>query len=115
MRKMQNSLRSSDDKIVIKDSCDSLGTKRLPERATPANDYGGQLQQQPSTSSCQSAETIYAHGLSDVSFFDDSDSVAAGGGTESTLAIIKPEAARLMYKIESVMERNGFIIKTVCA
>jgi len=82
-----------DNEIVLNDSCDPLDARRL-------------------SADGRSAETI-PDILSDVSFFDDSDDDDAE--FQCTLAIIKPEAARLMYKIESIMERNGFIIKTVSA
>lgn len=104
---------------MLKDSCDSLGTRSLPEsnRSTsPDCDAENDTWlEDESQSRVLDRETLPVT-FSDVSFFrksdaEDNDSHAF----QRTLAIVKPEVARFMYKIESVMARNGFIIITVCA
>lgn len=107
--------RDSMGEKTLADERDSLGTKTVPwsvdPSATSSSDCGN--------ASGTGALRVY---LSDVSFFDyspdddDDDEPghrAGGGPPQATLAIIKPEAAHLMYKIESLMERNGFVVKTV--
>lgn len=60
----------------------------------------------------RSGETLPPVGRSDVSFFGDDDDDGPGP-LQYTLALVKPEAAHLMYKIEAVVERNGFVVITV--
>ncbi|VVC35976.1 Nucleoside diphosphate kinase-like domain,Nucleoside diphosphate kinase,Dpy-30 [Cinara cedri] len=90
---------------MLKGSDNSLGTRALPEKDKSVN---------ISTNSfCQISdlEPFFPVTLSDVSLFGDSEVEADGGHKfQRTLAIIKPEAVHLMYKIECVMERNGFIV-----
>lgn len=107
------------DEMILKDSCDSLGTRWLPERTTDRSVNCDDVSQSPmsalSSDRRRRSEMVLDEN-SDESIFVDSDLESDGDGgvkSQCTLAIIKPEAARLMYKIESVMERNGFIVKTV--
>jgi hypothetical protein len=101
---------------MFQDSSDSLGTRSLP----------GLDQSSPSLSVCSTTAELRrsASGrvsgyeklpvsLSDVPFFND-DEDDGDQEFQCTLAIIKPEVAQLMYKVECIMAQNGFIIKTVC-
>lgn len=108
-------------------SCESLGTRTLPigrDDCCPSEPPDGMMScgVRPSVrvGRASASETLPAAvALSDVSFFndsaddDDDDECGVPGAFQHTLAIIKPEAARLMYKIEAIMERNGFVVKTV--
>jgi hypothetical protein len=105
--------------IMLKDSYDSLGTRSLPEsdRSTLSRDCdvkNNTWRENESHSQVSDRETLPVT-FSDVSFFRDSDAEDIDSRVfQRTLAIIKPEVARLMYKIENIMARNGFIIITVC-
>uniref|UniRef100_A0A2S2QNU4 Uncharacterized protein n=1 Tax=Sipha flava TaxID=143950 RepID=A0A2S2QNU4_9HEMI len=104
---------------MLKDSYDSLGTRSLPEsdRSTLSRDCdvkNNTWRENESHSQVSDRETLPVT-FSDVSFFRDSDAEDIDSRVfQRTLAIIKPEVARLMYKIENIMARNGFIIITVC-
>lgn len=98
---------------MIKGSRDSLGTRTLGGRGNNEkcfqNNFG------PSSlhghARFSNPKTRLPVTLSDVSFFGDSDAETdAGRKFQRTLAIIKPEAAHLMYKIECFMAQNGFIV-----
>lgn len=104
---------------MLKGSCDSLGTKSLSESDRPTSSDNGQRPcEKQSFSQSLEAEKISVT-FTDLSIFGDTDNEVDLGddnlhGYQYTLAILKPEAAGLMYKIESIMDRNGFIVKTVC-
>lgn len=105
--------------MLNNNSCDSLGTRTLPicdqsvtsQSECTVNDDCWEGNGSGRVSKLE----ILPVNFSDVSIFGDYDNeVDEGGNTfECTLAIIKPEIAHLMYKVESIIQKNGFIIKTV--
>lgn len=104
--------------IMLKDSCDSLGIRSLPvsNRSTLSLecDVENNGWRENESRSQISDREILPVTFSDVSFFRESDAEDDSRAFQRTLAIVKPEVARLMYKIENIMARNGFIIITVC-
>lgn len=95
---------------MIKGSHNSLGTRTLGGRGSKEecfqNNFGTSSLRRISNSDIRLPANF-----SDVPFFADPDAETDGGRKyQRTLAIIKPEAAHLMYKIECVMAQNGFII-----
>lgn len=102
---------------MLKDSCDSLGTRSLPEadHSTSTDcDVGDDAWQENAFLDQGSEQETLPVAFSDMSFFHESDTEDSHA-FQHTLAIIKPEVAKYMYKFESVMARNGFVIITVCA
>lgn len=100
---------------MLKGDCDSLGTRSLPERDPRPISESAVCFDGLASANASHSETLPAVAFSDVSFFRD-DSAAENDDERAfryTLAIVKPEAARHMFKIETLMTRNGFIVKTV--
>lgn len=104
---------------MFRDSCYSLGTRSLPDQdrsSKSSSICSASCARLPESASCQISgyETLPVS-FSDVPLFGgDYDDDGGDQTFQCTLAIIKPEVVQLMYKVECVMEQNGFIIKTVC-
>ncbi|KAL5234264.1 hypothetical protein ACI65C_001674 [Semiaphis heraclei] len=102
---------------MFRDSCYSLGTRSLPDQdrsSKSSSICSASCARLPESASCQISgyETLPVS-FSDVPLFGgDYDDDGGDQTFQCTLAIIKPEVVQLMYKVECVMEQNGFIIKT---
>lgn len=105
---------------MFQDNCSSLGTRSLPDhdRSSPSSSIcsaSGAGRPESKSGQVSGYETLPVS-FSDVPLFNSDDDDDDGGNQtfQCTLAIIKPEVVQLMYKVECVMEQNGFIVKTVC-
>ncbi|CAH1716183.1 unnamed protein product [Aphis gossypii] len=98
---------------MFRDGSDSLGTRSLPgrEQSWSSSSVCSTIAEQQNTAyDLVSSHEILPVSLSDVSFFNE-DEDDRDRAFQCTLAIIKPEIANLMYKVECIMAQNGFIIK----
>jgi len=104
---------------MFRDSFESLGTRTLPGRdqfSPPSsicstNSAGRRESASGQVSGHESLPVLF----SDVPLFDGNYDDGGERTFQYTLAIIKPEVTRLMYKVECVMAQNGFIVIKVCA
>jgi len=104
---------------MFEDSYNSLGTRTLPgrDRSSPSSPVcsTSRAGRQESASGQVSGHESLPVLFSDVLLFDGDDDDGGKRTFQYTLAIIKPEVTRLMYKVECVMAQNGFIVIMVCA
>lgn len=103
---------------MFRDSYDSLGTRSLPgrDRSSPSSPicFMSHAGRRENASGQISGHETLPVSFSDVPLFDGDDDDDGERTFQYTLAIIKPEVARLMYKVECVMAQNGFIVIMVC-
>lgn len=100
---------------MLRDDSESLGTRSLPgcgQSWSSPSVCSTIAEQQNTVYGLVSSHEMIPVSLSEVSFFNE-DEDDEDRAFQCTLAIIKPEIANLMYKVECIMAQNGFIIKEV--
>lgn len=105
---------------MLKNDCDSFDTGSLPDRDDRESDCSALSRYELKSADISGISDleIVPAAISDVSFFNDSKtenlSYDDDDALRCTLAVIKPDAIRYMYKIESLMMQKGFVIQMVC-